>query len=221
MERRARDLELLDLLDTHKGVAFEGEVWRIARKEREPLLGYPAGARWDPGSFDVLYTSLEREGSLEEIHFHLSRQPVFPSKIRSVLYRISVRSQRTLRIANLAELEALGVTPQTYGSLSYERTAARAGHARTSFSLPSTSRRPISASSARNQLIGTIGENEEMQSDGNEIVRLDRSGQGAFRARCLGEINAEPIAPALVFAGHFGALVAELLLHIALVDLGR
>lgn len=122
MERRARDLGLLDLLETHKGVSFEGDVWRIVREEREPLLGYPAGARWDPGSFDVLYTSLEKEGSLEEIHFHLSRQPVFPSKIWSVLYRISVRTQRTLRIANLAELEALGVTVETYGSLSYQRT---------------------------------------------------------------------------------------------------
>lgn len=94
----------------------------LSVRSREPLLGYPAGARWDPGAFDVLYTSLEREGSLEEIHFHLSRQPVFPSKIRSVLHRISVRTQRTLRIANLAELKALGVTPETYGSLSYERT---------------------------------------------------------------------------------------------------
>lgn len=122
MERRARDLELLDLLDTHQGVPFEGEVWRIVREDREPLLGYPAGARWDPGSFDVLYTSLEREGALEEIHFHLSRQPVFPSKIRSRLHRISVRTQRTLRIADLGELDALGVAPETYGSLSYERT---------------------------------------------------------------------------------------------------
>ncbi|UUP20024.1 RES family NAD+ phosphorylase [Nitratireductor thuwali] len=122
MARRARDLELLDLLDTHQGVSFEGDVWRIVREEREPLLGYPAGARWDPGSFDVLYTSLEREGSLEEIHFHLSRQPVFPSKIRSVLHQISVRTQRTLRIANLAQLKTLGVTPETYASLSYERT---------------------------------------------------------------------------------------------------
>lgn len=122
MERRARDLELLDLLDTHQGVSFEGEVWRIVCEEREPLLGYPAGDRWDPGSFDVLYTSLEREGSLEQIHFQLSRQPVFPRKIRSVLYKISVRTQRTLRIANLAELKALGVSPETYGSLSYGRS---------------------------------------------------------------------------------------------------
>jgi hypothetical protein len=196
VERRARDLELLDLLDTHKGVSFEGDVWRIVREEREPLLGYPAG---DPASFGVLYTSQEREGSLEEIHFHSSRQPVFPSKIRSVIHRISVRTQRTLRIANLAELRALGVTPETYGSLSYERTQeigdaaaflgfdgiwrpARAGLARTSFSLPSTSRRPISASSTRNRSIGTTGENEGIQSDGNESARLDpiRQGRGLF-----------------------------------------
>jgi hypothetical protein len=38
------------------------------------------------------------------------------------LHRISVRTQRTLRIANLGELKTLGVTPETYGSLSYQRT---------------------------------------------------------------------------------------------------
>ena len=36
----------------------------------------------------------------------------------------------------------------------------------------------------------------------------------------LGEVDAEAIATALVAAGHFGAGVAELFLHIALVDLG-
>ena len=122
MERRARDLGLLDALDALAGVSFEGDVWRIVREEREPLQGYPSRARWDPGSFDVLYTSLEREGALEEIHFHLSRQPVFPSKIRSVLHRISVRTQQTLRIADLAALKVLGVPIDNYGGLSYERT---------------------------------------------------------------------------------------------------
>jgi hypothetical protein len=53
-ERRARDLELLDALEAHEGVSFEGDVWRIVREERDPLRGYPAGARWDPGSFDVI-----------------------------------------------------------------------------------------------------------------------------------------------------------------------
>lgn len=37
----------------------------------------------------------------------------------------------------------------------------------------------------------------------------------------LGQVDSEPIAPALTFSRHFGGGVAELLLHIALVDLGR
>lgn len=120
-ERRARDLALLDQIDAHEGVAFTGDVWRIVRADRDVLQGYPAAARWDPGTFDVLYTSLERDGALAEIHFHLSRQPVFPSKLRSVLYRLRVTTQRTLKIADLAALKALGISRETYASLSYER----------------------------------------------------------------------------------------------------
>ena len=119
--RRARDLALLDALDAHKGVAFEGDVWRIVREGRDPLQGYPAEARWDPGTFDVIYTSLERDGALAEIHFHLSRQPVFPSKMTSILHRIAVRTKRTLRLADLAALERLGVPVATYGELTYGR----------------------------------------------------------------------------------------------------
>jgi len=122
VERRARDLELLDALEAHKGVPYEGDVWRIVRDERDPLQGYPAGARWDPGTFDVIYTSLAREGALEEIHFHLTRQPVFPSKIRSVLHSISVRTKHTLRLADIEAVEALGVSRETYASLSYARS---------------------------------------------------------------------------------------------------
>lgn len=120
-DRQARDLELLDLIDSHEGVAFEGDVWRIVRQERDVLQGYPAGARWDPGTFDVLYTSLAREGALAEIHFHLSRQPVFPSKLRSVLHRLTVRTRRTLKIADREALEGLEVNRETYPTLSYGR----------------------------------------------------------------------------------------------------
>jgi len=120
-DRRARDLELLDLIDGHQGIPFEGDVWRIVREERDVLQGYPAGARWDPGTFDVLYTALEREGALAEIHFHLSQQPVFPSRLRSVLHRLSVRTTRTLKIADLDALAGLGVSRENYSSLSYDR----------------------------------------------------------------------------------------------------
>ena len=121
-DRRARDLSLLDALDTHKGVSFEGDVWRIVGDKRDPLQGYPAAARWDPGTFEVLYTSLEREGALAEIHFHLTRQPVFPSKIKSVIHQITVRTKRTLKLADLAAIEALGVAPETFTSLDYADT---------------------------------------------------------------------------------------------------
>lgn len=120
-DRRARDLELLDLLDEHEGISFEGDVWRIVREERDVLEGYPAGARWDPGTFDVLYTALARDGALAEIHYHLNRQPVFPSKLRSVLHRLTVRTTRTLKIADLEALEGLGVSRETFQSLDYER----------------------------------------------------------------------------------------------------
>lgn len=123
-ERRARDIELLDALDAHAGVPFEGDVWRIVRAERAVLEGSAPKARWDPGTFDVLYTSLEREGALEEIHIHLGRQPVFPSKLRSVLHRITVRTRRTLKLADLAALAALGIAPERYGELSYDRSQA-------------------------------------------------------------------------------------------------
>jgi len=121
-DRRARDHVLLDILDSHKGVSFEGNAWRVVREGRDVLQGFPAAARWDPGTFDVLYTSLAREGALEEIHFHLSRQPVFPSKIRSMLHKLSVKTQRTLKLADLAAVEGLGVSSETYRDLAYQRT---------------------------------------------------------------------------------------------------
>lgn len=120
-DRQARDLELLDLIDSHEGVAFEGDVWRIVREGRDVVQGYPAGARWDPGTFNVIYTAVERDGALAEIHFHLSRQPVFPSRLKSVLHRLTVRTARTLKITDLAALEGLGVSRETYQSLAYER----------------------------------------------------------------------------------------------------
>jgi RES domain-containing protein len=122
IERRARDPDLLDALEAHQGVSFRGDVWRIVRDGRDVLQGYPSKARWDPGTFDVLYASLKREGALEEIHFHLSRQPVFPSKIRSILHRIAVETRRTLRLADLSAVAALGVSVETFRSLDYSRT---------------------------------------------------------------------------------------------------
>ena len=39
-----------------------------------------------------------------------------------MLHRVSVRTERTLKLADLAAIEALGVSRETYAGLSYERT---------------------------------------------------------------------------------------------------
>ena len=123
-DRRPRDLDLLDKIDALPRRPYEGTVWRITREGRDPLQGYPAAARWDPGAFDVIYTSLAREGSLAEIHFHLTRQPVFPSRLVSVLHRITIRTRRALQLADLSAVEALGVRVDRYGELDYGRKQA-------------------------------------------------------------------------------------------------
>ncbi len=122
--RTARDPELLDHVDALPRVQYAGPVWRIARAGRDPLLGSRASGRWNPGTFDVIYTSLEREGSLAEIYFHLSRQPVFPSKVNFLLHQIAVKTERTLELADLSATASLGVDTARYGELGYDRTQA-------------------------------------------------------------------------------------------------
>jgi RES domain-containing protein len=121
-EARARDLDLLDALDALERTAFEGTVWRAVREARDPVEGHPSAGRWDPGKFDVLYTALEPDGALAEIHFHLSRQPVFPSMLRYRLHEIEVRTRKTLRLADMRALANLGVEEARYQEVLYGRT---------------------------------------------------------------------------------------------------
>ncbi|MGH6919013.1 MAG: RES family NAD+ phosphorylase [Geminicoccaceae bacterium] len=122
--RRARDLELLDALDALPRVSFEGTAWRAVREGRDPLQGHPSAGRWDPGTFDVLYTSMEPDGAIAEMHVHLSRQPVFPSGLAFGLHAIAVRTKKTLHFADLSALAALGVDGARYGDILYPRTQA-------------------------------------------------------------------------------------------------
>ena len=121
-EWRARDLNLLDALDELERVPIADVVWRVVRSGRDPLVGHPSAGSWDPGHFDVLYTTFDPDGAVAEIHFHLSRQPVLPSKIRFTLNEIEVRTSRTLKFADLRDLEPLGVVVDEYNSLLYRRT---------------------------------------------------------------------------------------------------
>jgi len=119
---RARDHELLDALDSLEAVKLEQSVWRALRVGRDPLSGRPSNGRWDPGTFDVIYVSLDPKGAGAELYFHLSRQPVFPSRAEFAVHEIAVRTQRTLRFADLRDLEPLGVVPAEYPGVLYRRT---------------------------------------------------------------------------------------------------
>jgi RES domain-containing protein len=123
--KRVHDRAILDALDAVDPKPFEGEVWRVTRKDREALRGSSTHGRWSPnGEFEVLYTSLERDGALTEIGYRLSLEPVWPSRLQHEIHRIEVRTERTLHIVDLAALQSLGVDISKYQGFDYEATQA-------------------------------------------------------------------------------------------------
>lgn len=120
--RRARDLTLLDALDRFGRERFSGPVWRVTRGGRDPLLASPSNSRWCNGTFDVLYTSLERNGAIAEIHAMLALQPVFPSVPVWFVYKLNITADKTLKIADLSTLGHLGVNVAGYTGRDYSRT---------------------------------------------------------------------------------------------------
>lgn len=122
--RKPRDPTLLDALDAFARVSYAGETWRVVRDGRDPLQGSASGGRWDPTLFDVLYTSLVPDGAVAEVYFHLSWQPVFPSRIRYGLHRIRVRTAKTLRFPDLDAMVPFGVNPARYREILYAPSQA-------------------------------------------------------------------------------------------------
>jgi hypothetical protein len=120
--RRARDLSLLDALDACRREVVELDVWRLVRAGRDPAQGGPSRSRWCNGAFDVLYTSLKRDGAIAEIDALLSLQPVFPSKVHWSAYKLRVKATQTLRLADLETLAKLGVEKARYKEREYSRT---------------------------------------------------------------------------------------------------
>jgi hypothetical protein len=115
------DPDLLDALEALDPEPFSGTAWRTTWATRDPLVGSTAGGRWHPeNSFEALYTSIELDGSLAEVYFHLSRAPVF-SSAHVRLHRLRVETRRTLRL-DLEMLGSLGVEAATYPAMEYSRT---------------------------------------------------------------------------------------------------
>lgn len=119
--RKARDHVLLDAVDAFPRQQLRQTVWRVVREGRDPLVGAPSRSRWCNGTFDVLYTALERDGAIAEIHALLSAQPVFPSKLKFFVHKITVECRR-LFSADLSALARLGVDVSNYRSREYEQT---------------------------------------------------------------------------------------------------
>ena len=90
-----------------------------------PLRGSSAHGRWSPnGEFEVLYTSLKRDGALAEIGYRLSLEPIWPSRIQHDLHKIGIRTEKTLQFADVAALQSLGVNPAKYPGFDYTATQA-------------------------------------------------------------------------------------------------
>ena len=118
--RPPRPKVLLDAIEAETPTRLAGTVWRVVTDGFDPLRPARAGGRWDDGTFDVLYTSSERDGALAEAWFHVSRgQPVIPSKISNRLHRIHVELDRVLDLSTPGKLAALGMNMANYGRLSY------------------------------------------------------------------------------------------------------
>jgi RES domain-containing protein len=119
-----RDSKLIDALEVLPHSPIDTTVWRVVREGRDVAQCSASGGRWDDGTFDVLYTALDRDGAVAEMFFHLLRgQPVFPSKVRYELYELRVTLQSVMRLPTLPELSQLGIDTSRFGQLSYaERT---------------------------------------------------------------------------------------------------
>src|SRR5271155_3909336 len=127
---RIHDRVVLDALEALDPQPFRGRVWRVTRKGREPLRGAAAHGRWSAsGEFEVLYTSLERDGALAEIGYRLSLEPVWPSRIRHEIHELRVQTDRTLHFADVTSLTAFGVDVARYDSFDYSATQALAAAA--------------------------------------------------------------------------------------------
>jgi hypothetical protein len=124
--RRARDLTLLDQIDALPRSGFGGPAWRLVREGRDPLQGGPSISRWCTGEFDVLYTSLERDGAIAELHALLNLQPVFPSKIVFRVHRLKVSVKRALDLTDFSILSKLGVDISRYQDRNYAVTPSLA-----------------------------------------------------------------------------------------------
>ncbi len=127
---RRHDRAVLDALEAMDPEPFAGDVWRVTGRGRGPLRGSTSAGRWSSaGEFEVLYTSLERDGALAEIGYRLSLEPVWPSRAQHDVHVIAAHIEKTFKFADLSGLAPLGVEPSSYRTFDYAATQAVAAAA--------------------------------------------------------------------------------------------
>jgi len=102
--------------------SFEGVVWRVTWENRDPLAGGTGGGRWHfPNDFEALYTSMEENGAMAEIYYHLSKAPIFSSS-HVTINKLHVSAARTLEFADVGALATLGVSEEAFRKGDTSRT---------------------------------------------------------------------------------------------------
>lgn len=83
------------------------------------------GGRWNMPETDALYTSLDANGAVAEIHFRWWQiEPVPPSRVQAKLHELAIEVNDVVRFDSIEELAPLGVVSNDYGTLNYDRTRA-------------------------------------------------------------------------------------------------
>jgi len=123
--RKRRDNNLIDAIEAIDPVEYLGTVWRVVREGRDPTRCSRSGGRWDDGTFDVLYTSEDRNGAIAEMKFHIMRgQPVIPSRVNYHLFELELSLGRALRLLDMDALKNVGLDISRFGQISYNEKNA-------------------------------------------------------------------------------------------------
>ena len=100
--------DLLKVLDSLEGLAWEGSVWRHMFAENHPSRANDAGARWNPRGVGAIYCSLDRATALAEGDYAVSVQSLRPT-VKRTLYEIHVRLGKILDLSSGPVLRDLGL----------------------------------------------------------------------------------------------------------------
>ncbi len=127
-ERTGHDDRLLDALTSLPEVQFSGTMWRVVNAIRSPIDGSRGSGRWSVDDGQVLYTSLEADGALSEIHFHISRaNSVFPSRLKHNLFQLTAELAKVLDLSDPSVLSSLGIDMSRYSEILYPETQVVGG----------------------------------------------------------------------------------------------